>query len=591
MIRFLILSIFLIGAYPSFAQFNSVAPLSSIPISANTGEKPQSKVWAHDGTFWTVLPDSTGTYVWKLSSAQWLKSVKLSDKTTSKVDCKKVGNVTHVLLFHESSGSDAPAFFDLVRLEYNTEDGLYAEHRVVSDLSLRNGVETATIDIDGKGKMWLAYARSKVVRVRYSESPYNIWSDERSLASGLTGDDICAVVALPGRVGVFFSNQNSKIFGFITHEDGSDPTTWSTVEDVVHITDGITAGGLADDHMNMAVASDGTLYCVIKTSYQHSSQPIIGLFVRSPAGVWSNLYKVASEGTRTRPIVVLNEAEKVIRVVYTISERGGNIVYKESSTDNISFEDEEETLNGAGGQSPDREIVLMRGSYNNVTSTKDNFTNDIVIMASSASSALGPPVAVSVLAVSNAVPLPVELISFTAKLANDNAELEWRTASEQDNDYFSVESSVDGRVFHPIGQVTGNGTTQLQRRYTFTDRNISKYKSEEIYYRLRQVDYNGTFEFSPIRYVSVPGLPDAVTLKAFPVPFDDYLQVQVTSNEELASDIVLYNAQGRIMQSQALQLKRGINTISFTELSLTSGIYFLKVTTADQQKVLKLISE
>ncbi|WP_299988998.1 T9SS type A sorting domain-containing protein [uncultured Pontibacter sp.] len=82
-----------------------------------------------------------------------------------------------------------------------------------------------------------------------------------------------------------------------------------------------------------------------------------------------------------------------------------------------------------------------------------------------------------------------------------------------------------------------------------------------------------------------------MTLKAFPSPFDNFLEVQVTSNEEQGSVIVLYNAQGRIIRSQANTLKRGINTISLTELDLASGIYFLKVTTADQQQVLKLVSE
>ncbi|WP_369750901.1 T9SS type A sorting domain-containing protein [Pontibacter sp. BAB1700] len=67
-----------------------------------------------------------------------------------------------------------------------------------------------------------------------------------------------------------------------------------------------------------------------------------------------------------------------------------------------------------------------------------------------------------------------------------------------------------------------------------------------------------------------------MTLRAFPSPFDSYLQVQVASNEEQGSTIVLYNAQGRVIHSQAITLKRGINTISLTELDLASGIYFLR---------------
>ncbi|MCP2043828.1 T9SS type A sorting domain-containing protein [Pontibacter sp. HSC-36F09] len=589
MIKLLTLCLLIIGAYPSFAQFNSITFLSQIPISANTGEKPQSKVWAYAGTFWTVLPDNTGTHVWKLVGTQWVSVLKISDKTTSKVDCKVVGEVTHVLLFHESNDENLPAYFDIVTLSYIAEDENYSDHKAASNLSLGNGVETATFDIDGKGRMWLAYARANKVRVRYSDSPYSSWSDEKELTSGLKSDDICAVVALPGRVGIFWSNQNSKKFGFMTHEDGVDTNTWSVVENVDHKTNGSREGGLADDHLNMAVANDGTLYCAIKTSYKHSDQPILGLFVRRPSGIWDNLYSVTKQGTRTRPIVILNEVEKIIRVIYTEREGGGNIVYKESSLDNIDFGDE--SSNDPDEQKSNREFVLIEGFYNNVTSTKDNFTDDIVIMASSAGNSPSRPVAVSVLATSRIIPLPVELTSFTARLAADDAVLEWKTASEQDNDYFSVESSIDGRTFTPIGRVNGNGTTQLQRSYSFTDKNISRYRAAGIYYRLRQVDYNGEFEFSQIRHVSAPGLPDAITLKAFPSPFDDYLEVLITSSEEQASSIVLYNAQGRIMQSQTIALKRGINTISLTELNLAGGIYFLKVTTAEKQNVLKLVSE
>src|SRR5690606_9510751 len=124
----LILCICLIGAYPSFAQFSSTTLLSQIPITVNTGEKPQSKIWAHGGKFWTVLPDNNGTHVWRLDGSVWQNILTISDKTTSKVDCKVMGNVTHVLLFHESTAAENEAFFDIVTLEYAFENEIYLSH-------------------------------------------------------------------------------------------------------------------------------------------------------------------------------------------------------------------------------------------------------------------------------------------------------------------------------------------------------------------------------------------------------------------------------------------------------------------------------
>ncbi len=82
---------------------------------------------------------------------------------------------------------------------------------------------------------------------------------------------------------------------------------------------------MADDHVNVAVASDGTLYAAVKTSYDTSGYPLIALLVRQPDGTWDGLHEVDQTGTR--PIVLLNEADDSVRVVYT----SGGLVMKTSS--------------------------------------------------------------------------------------------------------------------------------------------------------------------------------------------------------------------------------------------------------------------
>ena len=120
------------------------------------------------------------------------------------------------------------------------------------------------------------------------------------------------------------------------------------------------------------------------------------------------------------------------------------------------------------------------------------------------------------LTVSNSAnPLPVELARFTAEAQGADARLRWATASEQNNDRFEVEASADGRAFRRIGQVPGAGSSAQPREYQLLDPAIARYAASPVYYRLRQVDADGTFSYSPVRTVAVKG---KVELALFPNP-------------------------------------------------------------------------
>lgn len=107
-------------------------------------------------------------------------------------------------------------------------------------------------------------------------------------------------------------------------------------------------------------------------------------------------------------------------------------------------------------------------------------------------------------------PLPVELVNFTAEKRGAAVALAWATASERNSDRFEVERSRDGRTFERIGQVAAAGSSTSPHRYDFLD---TKYPSETdlLYYRLRQVDLDGTTAYSPVRTVRVGG-PAALAL-------------------------------------------------------------------------------
>ena len=95
------------------------------------------------------------------------------------------------------------------------------------------------------------------------------------------------------------------------------------------------------------------------------------------------------------------------------------------------------------------------------------------------------------------IPLPVEMLYFNAKIDGTDAILEWATASELNNDRFEVERSLDGINYEYIGEVEGNGTTDLQVVYQFID--IAPRQGLN-YYRLKQVDYDGAFEYSDVTF-------------------------------------------------------------------------------------------
>jgi concanavalin A-like lectin/glucanase superfamily protein/List-Bact-rpt repeat protein/flagellar hook capping protein FlgD len=362
----LILGLMVIALLPvslHAAGFTSVTSLQQVPISASTGEKPQSKCWTNGGYWFAVFSTASGTNLYRLDGTAWTNILALSTATDAHPDAKAVGNVTHILLYRGTSSQ-------LVSVEYLSGTHAYqlwSTRPATANITLDGGVETATIDVDSYGRMWLASDAVTDVNVRWSDPPYSSWSSPITIGTGIDADDISVVTALPalGKVGVLWSNQTTRRFGFRTHTDGADPATW-TADEVPASQSALNVGaGMADDHLHVAIATDGTLYAAVKTSYDTPGYPKIALLLRHPSGAWDNLYEVDQSGTRG--IVLLNEAINEVTVCYTQSEGSNDIVYKSSALSPISFGTRQ---------------TLMSGALNEPSSTKQNFTGEVVILAS-----------------------------------------------------------------------------------------------------------------------------------------------------------------------------------------------------------------
>ncbi len=351
--------------------FASVTRLNSLPIAYSTKEKAQAKVWKHAGYWWSVLADSTGTQIFRLEGASWTPVLNLVN-TDAKADHWMVNNVVHILLY---KGGNNNSF--LYSIEYDSSSKTYKLWNKRPErvrLVFPSGSEFATLTVDGKGRMWVAYGGVGEVNVRWSDAPYTTWSAPVNLAKGIKDDDVCAITKLPGRIGVLWSNQKTGLFGFKTHLDNRAPTDWSA--DEVPASQSAINGlpRMADDHMNFKVASDGTLYCAVKTSYTSNDYPLLALLVRRPGGKWDNLYQVTShEAGGTQPVVILNETMGRIKIVYTTVVNGGDIVYRESSTSKIAFGDARVLISGGGHL------------YNYATTTHQAYDKDVVILATNLS--------------------------------------------------------------------------------------------------------------------------------------------------------------------------------------------------------------
>lgn len=203
--------------------------------------------------------------------------------------------------------------------------------------------------------------------------------------------------------------------------------------------------------------------------------------------------------------------------------------------------------------------------------------------------------ALNTFTVSNAGnPLPVVLLAFTAERRGPDAWLHWETAQELHNDRFEVEVSADGRTFQRIGTVAGQGTTTQRTRYTFADPHLARYAADLLYYRLRQVDHDGTAGFSPVRPVPVGADASApLTVQAWPNPYGSAgFQLTLRTSEAGPAVLTLHDAVGRALLTRTLDLPSGSSTLFWPEAArLPQGVYLLTVQQPGQRAVTKVVRE
>jgi hypothetical protein len=163
-------------------------------------------------------------------------------------------------------------------------------------------------------------------------------------------------------------------------------------------------------------------------------------------------------------------------------------------------------------------------------------------------------------------PLPVEWLSFTGEVKQNDGHLYWSTATEMNSSHFEIQRTSDGRSFVTIGQVTASGNSAVQSNYQFVD--ASKPEGKQ-YYRLKQVDFNGEYDYS------FPVLLDfGLTLSALliaPNPSDGIFNLMNRTGEVIIAD--LYNPQGKLIQNITIQPNESVNVNLSNE---SAGVYLVR---------------
>lgn len=173
-------------------------------------------------------------------------------------------------------------------------------------------------------------------------------------------------------------------------------------------------------------------------------------------------------------------------------------------------------------------------------------------------------------------PLPIELLSFSAQLKNNFVELKWSTATETNNDFFTVERTSNVEHFEPILQIEGAGTTKELTDYKVIDPSPLYGRS---YYRLKQTDFDGKYTYSSVSVIDYEG-PEHSTLTVFPNPSSGKnLTIKIeglTDATEVPVQIV--NMQGQKVYETTIQVKTpGVITEQISrEKLLPSGVYIIK---------------
>lgn len=182
--------------------------------------------------------------------------------------------------------------------------------------------------------------------------------------------------------------------------------------------------------------------------------------------------------------------------------------------------------------------------------------------------------------------VPIELTLFTGRNLHGDIHLNWTTSSETNNDYFEIQRSKNGKKFYPIGRVYGKGNSFEESHYKFVD---TKPNVGQNYYRLKQVDFDGSHAFSEMINFEIQQTDDY--LKVYPNPVKNnsfFVEFSIENEEQVI--VELFDLKGQLVfQDSKEGYYSNEEKILVSAQNLSNGIYYLKVTNSSGIKSKKII--
>lgn len=184
-------------------------------------------------------------------------------------------------------------------------------------------------------------------------------------------------------------------------------------------------------------------------------------------------------------------------------------------------------------------------------------------------------------------PLPVELNSFSSNVTGNDVTLLWSTSVEINNSGFEIERRSNSQNWNTVGFVTGSGTTNETKNYVFTDRGLTR---GNFSYRLKQIDFNGNFEYFNLSNEVIIGVPEKFSLSQnFPNPFNPSTRINFDIPVNSFITLKVYDVLGNEVKTLVNENKTaGSYSIDFNAADLSSGIYIYKLNAQNFSSVKKM---
>ena len=350
-------------------------------VTNPTADKPQSKLWHTDDSWWALMVPtaSTDTRIFRLNDVThvWQDTGTVVDSTLNSTGDALWKESAQELTVVSRYASTNPR---VTRFHYDAATGTYTRQSGFPvTVSTGGGSESAVIDQDSTGRLWITYTRSGRLWVAHSDPSGLIWTAGYNPAVGdysINSDDVSALVAFDNSIGVMWSDQGADAFRFAIHQDGAGDQAWS-------VETALQGNSMADDHINLKAAR-GHVYAAIKTSEgdqvsDPSTAPLVGVLTRAPgqggAGSWRFLVAGTVADEHTRPLVMVDETNQDLYFVAT-AVANGDIYYKRTDLAAPNFTNQP----GRGTR-----LVDTIAQLNNATGSKQPMTDatGLVILAAS----------------------------------------------------------------------------------------------------------------------------------------------------------------------------------------------------------------